>query len=1473
MKLSKSVLIKKARETPGFLIESSQGFLIDLLNDKPIWINEWQKGLVFSFDEGWALAKSLTSRGHPCYLQYRWQAKEYADNIASTNTEESQYLFVPNTSTNLINYNYKDATMQAFSQSDFDNFYNSMNLQIHELPNIGKQAFFRSYSRTIVEENGKYRKESFKEVCERTVRGLVKLGKLAQEEAHTLLEMQLQGKSFPSGRWLWVGDTEWLEIPENYSGAFNCTSTEVEDWRSFGLLMDLAMMGSGTGAVLEPRCIEKLPPIINKINLITIGKPGDAKERERHPKTYISEGGNEEDYRFNIVVGDSRQGWIESYIALFEIASDVFLSEYKNISVHVDLSRVRPAGTKLKGFGGVANPIKLPELYEKCVRILNNAVGRQLNSVECCLLIDEAAIVVVSGNLRRSAGIRQGISNDELFTNAKSNLWQQDENGNWKIDPQRDALRMANHSRVFHHKPTLEQCIESVKSQYYSGEGAIQWAGEAVVRASADLFGNEIHRKEFLYHYNLGNWQTTELIINDLYRYKYQARISDEELYDRLHRYGLNPCFTPDTMVLTKNGDYPISELIGKPVEVWDGESWQETKFKLTGEKQPVFRLTLENINSRTEYITATGNHEFVLINGTKKRLSALNPGEQLMVKKGLEFDYYRVVKSDFNGIADKVYCCNVASNHRFTLSNGLIVGNCGEIIMRNNHCNLSEIHLTMIDPCDWEDQEKAFKAGALSVAALLQRTFVEPRYARSRELDPIVGVSFTGLFYFFTKAFGLTYLEWFQQGRPETFYLTEENRDHLNINSIISIIKKFDIWGKTGISKHYTKTVFFNLKELQEISYYKHLNIATVFKKCEAAYLNYWRELAENFVWEYCDKHGLKRPNRCTTAQPAGCLDRTAVRVFDQGLLYADEIVNPNSGETTGLDLSVRKGIECNSVIANDLIPLTKITLENGRIIHATQNHKFSIGSQWVRVDEIEIGSILDNSIGEYHKKEDALLISLNSNKYTRKGRSLIKGHNNGVLSKTIVTPSTCNKSLGYLLGLIFGNGCFSENKYRVRFCHQDLEIIEKYQETIEELFGVRGSFYSDSRSSKKHEIAIGSIQLFDWFNLNGLAKKEKSKDLDRIPEPIRRSSKETILSFIAGLIDSDGCVRSSGTLSIDSASEDWIRNLQQIGEAVGLVFSIYHNNKGTNYQDKKSIWGLCLSRMLSNVTSLEYLNATSVKCQRNPIKETKYQSKKFTPYKVVSIEHNAKYDYSYDFAVGGIDDNDSWYWQGGIKSHNTKSLLTNSSSGWHPPFATGYYLRRVTFAKGDPIAKACYRYGLNVVPSQSDKDEEGNLLNDPFDPRVTEWLVETPIKTPIADIEGIEKIDTTQFSALAQLDLYMQVQKYYVRHNTSGTILFTEEEIEPLGRAIYEAIQNDEGYISVALLARYNSPFPRLPFEALTKEEFERMEQEILARRESDDFDALIADELNKSDNGNAIASDIQYDSSCDGGKCELK
>ena len=130
--------------------------------------------------------------------------------------------------------------------------------------------------------------------------------------------------------------------------------------------------------------------------------------------------------------------------------------------------------------------------------------------------------------------MRQFVADDAIGANAKDNLWQQDENGNWRIDPERDSLRMANHTRVFHRKPTEQECVEAVRKQYYSGEGAIMWAGEAVARANCDLLPTAQMKTSFLKAYEAG---TAAAWLQER-----DPSIDSEELEHRLGRFGLNPC-------------------------------------------------------------------------------------------------------------------------------------------------------------------------------------------------------------------------------------------------------------------------------------------------------------------------------------------------------------------------------------------------------------------------------------------------------------------------------------------------------------------------------------------------------------------------------------------------------------------------------------------------------------------------------------------------------------------------------------------------------------------------------------------------------------------------------------------------------------------------------------------------------------------------------------------------------------------
>jgi ribonucleotide reductase class II len=403
-------------------------------------------------------------------------------------------------------------------------------------------VFYRSYSR----RQASGFREDWNAVTERTLQGLIELGNLRKDEIELIRKMQNELKAMPSGRWLWVGGTEWSKQPKNFFGSYNCSNTLIIDWHSFGIVMNLAMQGCGTGTLLEDCQISKLPVIKNRLSVEITGKIGKTPKEYRGDKTTLYK---KKENTFIMIVGDSRDGWVKAYQSLLEISSDECLKGL--ITIKIDVSDVRSKGEKLRGFGGTANPVKLPEMFINIANILNKAATakRQLTSVECCLILDEAAVTIVAGNIRRSASIRQFSSNDKAASEAKDNLWQQDDSGNWKIDPERDALRMSNHTRVFHHKPTFEECLKSATKQFHSGEGAIQWAGEAVARSNKDLLNTETKKIRFLDCYSdspelakhfLASL-VSESLDGDIFEYQ-KSKEYQKELEHRMNRYGLNPC-------------------------------------------------------------------------------------------------------------------------------------------------------------------------------------------------------------------------------------------------------------------------------------------------------------------------------------------------------------------------------------------------------------------------------------------------------------------------------------------------------------------------------------------------------------------------------------------------------------------------------------------------------------------------------------------------------------------------------------------------------------------------------------------------------------------------------------------------------------------------------------------------------------------------------------------------------------------
>jgi ribonucleoside-diphosphate reductase alpha chain len=208
---------------------------------------------------------------------------------------------------------------------------------------------------------------------------------------------------------------------------YNCSYLPVDDPKSFDEAMFILLCGTGVGFSVEAKYISLLPEVPEKLF--------------------------ESEHR--ITVHDSKEGWAKSLRLLL---ASLWAGEVPQW----DVSNVRPAGARLKTFGGRASgPQPLIDLFEFTVATFKHAKGRKLHSLECHDLMCKIGEVVVVGGVRRSAMISLSDLDDERIRHAKAGPW-------WDTAPHR---ALANNSAVYSETPTVGKFMEEWLSLYNSHSG------------------------------------------------------------------------------------------------------------------------------------------------------------------------------------------------------------------------------------------------------------------------------------------------------------------------------------------------------------------------------------------------------------------------------------------------------------------------------------------------------------------------------------------------------------------------------------------------------------------------------------------------------------------------------------------------------------------------------------------------------------------------------------------------------------------------------------------------------------------------------------------------------------------------------------------------------------------------------------------------------------------------------------------
>ena len=200
-------------------------------------------------------------------------------------------------------------------------------------------------------------------------------------------------------------------LERDNTAGYNCSYLTVDDPKSFDEAMFILLCGTGVGFSVERQYISKLPEI---------------------PTLFESD--------TTIVVKDSKEGWAKAFRQLLALLWAGEIAKW-------DVTKVRPAGARLKTFGGRASgPAPLVELFNFAVQTFKNAQGRKLSSIECHDLMCFIGQIVVVGGVRRSAMISLSNLSDDRMRHAKSGKW-------WASAAHR---ALANNSVCYTEKPDME---------------------------------------------------------------------------------------------------------------------------------------------------------------------------------------------------------------------------------------------------------------------------------------------------------------------------------------------------------------------------------------------------------------------------------------------------------------------------------------------------------------------------------------------------------------------------------------------------------------------------------------------------------------------------------------------------------------------------------------------------------------------------------------------------------------------------------------------------------------------------------------------------------------------------------------------------------------------------------------------------------------------------------------------------------
>lgn len=560
-------------------------------------------------------------------------------------------------------------------------------------------------------------------------------------------------------------------------------------------------------------------------------------------------------------------------------------------------------------------------------------------------------------------------------------------------------------------------------------------------------------------------------------------------------------------------------------------------------------------------------------------------------------------------------------------------------------------------------------------------------------------------------------------------------------------------------------------------------------FKWCDNGY-----EYIQQLDKKYSDWLCIPRSIKMTTVKPSGCLTSNALINTTHGILTINELFknhNKDKQWSTYIDNThvYQDNNETSKILRtynNGLSDIIEITLGYNMKLKCTPNHKWFVKHihdpiyntykpiyDWVKAKDLKLNYVLDINLNVYKGTNDCKLNNLYSE-----------------------YPNKMNKELAWFIGYLLGK---NSRFYTGTFTFTSIDepnVLNRICDILRDRFNIK-SIIRDEYNNKS-TISVHSLDLYKWLNMNDI----DITNVNEIPKCIRQSSRNSIISFISGYIDSSiyECLRKDSdfcglsSIVFDTQNYEFANHFQHVAASVGLTFELDSRKINNRIEYLLDLAHVSYDSFYEFRTNSMVINRRTSYEELKEFCEEQEEKSYSIMGKINKLENLENQEYTYDIEI----ENDHWYYNGPVKSHNTVSLLPQVTPGIHYPHSKYYYrLIRIpdTSELYEPLKKAGYRIEKSVYGDSS-------------------YVVYFAVKEKNFDRSKSE------VSIWEQVENAAKMNYYWSDNSVSCTVTFDPETESKDIPSILELY--GDRLKSISFLPISNKIYPQAPYQEISEKEY---------------------------------------------------